>query len=136
MAAARDALAVDAAATELVGHLLREHADRRCDDVRAGGGARARERLHERLSEPPSLDELAAAVGVGKFRLLRSFGRGGHAAVRYLVHLLVSRARELLAAGASAAAVAAEVGFLRSEPAAPALPGIVGVGPGAYARQR
>ncbi|TDD32727.1 AraC family transcriptional regulator [Actinomadura sp. KC06] len=37
--------------------------------------ARARDVLHERMEDPPGLDELAAGVGVDPFTLLRAFRR-------------------------------------------------------------
>jgi len=73
---------------------------------------RARDYLHAHLTEDPGLDDLAAAAGVDRFRLSRSFkaafGVPPHA---YLVQLRLVRARRLLAAGWSPADTAAAVGF-------------------------
>ncbi|MCC4309143.1 AraC family transcriptional regulator [Alcanivorax marinus] len=78
----------------------------------APAAQRAREYLHAHLAEDIGLDHLAAAAGVDRFRLSRSFkaafGVPPHA---YLVQLRLVRARRLLAAGGSPAEVAAAVGF-------------------------
>ncbi len=97
--------------------------------------AAARELLHERVVEPPSLDELAADVGERPFRLLRAFkhstGLPPHA---YLNQLRVQRARSLLDAGQRAADVAADVGFADQAHLTRHFKRIVGVPPGTYAR--
>ncbi|RKH58046.1 helix-turn-helix transcriptional regulator [Corallococcus llansteffanensis] len=96
---------------------------------------RARDLLHESVVEGVSLDALAAASGLGRFHLLRTFrqelGLTPHA---YLTHLRISRARELLARGVSAARVALEVGLYDQSQLHRHFVRIVGTSPGAYAR--
>ncbi|WP_338524707.1 AraC family transcriptional regulator [Pseudomonas batumici] len=72
----------------------------------------AREYLHAHLQYDLSLDEVAAACGVDRFRLTRAFkaayGLPPHA---YLVQLRVARARQLLSRGETPANVAMALGF-------------------------
>ncbi|MDN3350997.1 AraC family transcriptional regulator [Actinomadura sp. DC4] len=93
----------------------------------------ARDLLHERLTAPPSLEELAEAVGAGPFALLRAFraayGLPPHA---YLTNLRVQRARELLDAGLRPAEVAARTGFTDQPHLTRHFKRVVGVPPGAY----
>ncbi len=96
----------------------------------------AREILHERLIDPPSLAELAAEVGAGQYSLLRAFrtvhGLPPHA---YLNQLRVRRARTLLDAGEPAAQAAVAVGFVDQSHLTKHFRRIVGVAPGAYQRK-
>ncbi len=73
---------------------------------------RVRQHLRERFLENVSLDELAEFVGGSKFTMLRAFkaqyGLPPHA---FVVNLRVTRARELLAQGFLASAVAPMTGF-------------------------
>ncbi|UZE31743.1 AraC family transcriptional regulator [Pseudomonas asplenii] len=73
---------------------------------------RAREYLHANLHLDVSLDDLARATGVDRFRLTRAFksayGLPPHA---YLVQLRLARARRLLAQGEQPAMVAMSLGF-------------------------
>jgi AraC-like DNA-binding protein len=93
----------------------------------------ARALLHERLAAPPSLEELARAVGCGPFALLRAFraayGLPPHA---YLTNLRVQRARAMLDTGLRPADVAARVGFTDQPHLTRHFKRIVGVPPGAY----
>lgn len=97
--------------------------------------ARAREILHDRLVDPPSLEELAAEVGVGPFTLLRSFrdayGLPPHAS---LIQSRVRAARRLLEGGLPPAEAAAAVGFFDQAHLTRHFRRIVGVPPGAYQR--
>jgi AraC-like DNA-binding protein len=97
----------------------------------------AREILHESLLDPPSLEELAAAVGVGAFPLLRAFraatGLPPHA---YLNQQRVRRARRLLDAGLRPAEVAARTGFADQAHLTRHFKRTVGVPPGAYRQGR
>jgi AraC-like DNA-binding protein len=73
---------------------------------------RAREYLLADLAAHPTLDELAAAVGVGKYRLIRLFrGAEGMPPHRYLLAQRIRRARRLLETGHPIAEVAAATGF-------------------------
>jgi AraC-like DNA-binding protein len=93
--------------------------------------------LSERLTDPPSLDDLALATGMSPFALLRAFrdetGLPPHA---YLNQLRVRLARRLLDAGMAPAAVAAEAGFADQAHLTRHFKRIVGVPPAAYQRQR
>jgi AraC-like DNA-binding protein len=132
-----DALASSAALHRALAGLLRRHAARPPGAVPRGAPPRAvraaREILHERMADPPSLDDLAAMVGTGRFALLRAFriayGLPPHA---YLTNLRVQRARGLLDAGLRPADVAARLGFTDQAHLTRHFKRIVGVPPGAY----
>ena len=91
--------------------------------------------LDERLTEPVSLDELAAFARLDKFHLCRAFrdeiGLPPHA---YVTHRRVSLAQDLLARGVPQAEVAARVGLYDQSQLHRHFKRIVGVTPGAYAR--
>jgi AraC-like DNA-binding protein len=99
--------------------------------------AHTRELLSERLADPPSLEELAAATGLGPFALLRAFraetGLPPHA---YLNQLRVRQARSLLDGGLAPAQVAAHTGFADQAHLTRHFKRVVGVPPGAYQRER
>ena len=136
-AARGDALASSSALRVALASVLGRHSAR----PPAPGGPRAasravraaRDLLHARLSAPPSLEELAAAVGTGPFALLRAFraayGLPPHA---YLTNLRVQRARALLDQGGRPAEVAARVGFSDQAHLTRHFKRVVGVPPGAY----
>ena len=119
--------------------LLRTHGRERPPRARAVAArpqaALAREVLASRLAGPPTLEELAEAVGLGPFALSRAFsaayGLPPHA---YLNQLRVDRARGLLAAGRAPAEVAAEVGFTDQAHLSRHFRRHLGVPPGAYRR--
>jgi AraC-like DNA-binding protein len=96
---------------------------------------RAHDLLHERLTDPPSLEQLATETGVPPFTLLRSFreayGLPPHA---FLTQLRVRRARALLETGLSPAEVAVSVGFFDQAHLSRHFRRIVGVPPGTYQR--
>ncbi|WP_201294584.1 MULTISPECIES: AraC family transcriptional regulator [unclassified Nocardiopsis] len=96
---------------------------------------RARRILTEHLVAPPTLEELAARVGMGPFALSRAFraahGLPPHA---YLNQVRVQRARELLAAGRRSGEVAAEVGFADQSHLTRHFRRHLGVPPGSYQR--
>jgi AraC-like DNA-binding protein len=122
--------------TALVG-LLRRYAARAPLDVPPGIASpatrTARDILHARLTDPPSLEELAAAVGCGPFALLRAFRRAyGLPPHAYLTNLRVRRARELLDADLRPAEVATRTGFSDQAHLTRHFKRIVGVPPGAY----
>ncbi|SDN53864.1 AraC family transcriptional regulator [Actinacidiphila guanduensis] len=97
----------------------------------------ARDLLAARLTQPPALEELAAAVGTRPFPLLRAFraayGLPPHA---WLTQHRVRTARGLLDAGEPPAAVAVAVGFVDQAHLTRHFRRIVGVPPGAYRRAR
>jgi AraC-like DNA-binding protein len=99
--------------------------------------AAARDLIAGRLADPPSLDDLALATGMGPFALLRAFraetGLPPHA---YLNQLRVRLARQLLDHGLAPAEVAAEAGFADQAHLTRHFKRVVGVPPGAYQRER
>ncbi|GAA3987375.1 AraC family transcriptional regulator [Allokutzneria multivorans] len=106
---------------------------------RAGDRAldRARHVLLDRMSAPPSLDELAAEVGLGRFTLLRGFReRFGLPPHAYLNQERVRRTRALLDSGTRPADAATEVGFVDQAHLSRHFRRILGVAPGAYLRGR
>ena len=100
--------------------------------VRAAAGL-----LAERLTDPPSLDDLARITGMSPFALLRAFraetGLPPHA---YLNQIRVRLARRLLDDGLAPAVVAAEAGFADQAHLTRHFKRVVGVPPGAYQRER
>lgn len=98
--------------------------------------AAAREILHDTLVDPPTLDELADAVGAGRYALVRAFGRHyGLPPHAYLNEQRVRRACALLDAGATPSDVAVEVGFADQPHLTRHFRRIVGVPPGQYRRK-
>jgi AraC-like DNA-binding protein len=99
------------------------------------GVARARALLEERITEPVTLDELAAHARLDKFRLCRAFreqvGLPPHA---YVTHRRVSLAQALLARGVSQAEVALQVGLYDQSQLHRHFKRILGVTPGAWTR--
>ena len=120
--------------------LLREHArhGRRSRPREARPAVRtALSLLHERVLEPPTLEELALAGGVGPYALIRAFraetGLPPHA---YLNQQRVRRARALLDRGMAPADVAFDTGFADQAHLTRHFKRVVGVPPGAYQRER
>ncbi|GAA3058405.1 AraC family transcriptional regulator [Streptomyces glomeratus] len=103
----------------------------------ARAAARARAVLEERMAQPPTLERLAADLGISPFSLLRAFrdtyGMPPHA---WLTDARVRRARRLLDAGTTPAQAAVEVGFTDQPHLNRHFARIVGVPPGAYQRER
>jgi AraC-like DNA-binding protein len=97
--------------------------------------ARARELLHEQISDESSLDDLAAEVGVTKPYLVRAFAREvGLPPHEYQMHLRVARASRLLARRLPAGEVAHEVGFYDQSHLNRWFKKVIGVTPGQYAK--
>jgi AraC-like DNA-binding protein len=119
--ALHDAVADDAPAlvqesllVELIAH-AETHVDRDAEELARDPIAvrRVKELIHDRHGESLTLDMLAEAAGISKFYLVRIFKREtGMPPHAFLNLVRVSRARALLAAGQSSAAVAVEVGFV------------------------
>ncbi|MGW0802922.1 AraC family ligand binding domain-containing protein [Nonomuraea sp. NPDC002799] len=134
-----DALAASTLSRMLFARLITRHAaPRPAAVVPASGGRAVREALdllRERLVDPPTLDDLADAVGARPFALLRAFkaatGLPPHA---YLTSLRVRQARRLLRSGLRPAQVAAEVGFTDQAHLSRHFKRVVGVPPAAYQR--
>ncbi|RFU84497.1 AraC family transcriptional regulator [Streptomyces triticagri] len=136
-----NALAADSVLRVLVARLLRQHGAplpaRTVVSAGSDRAARARAALEERMARPPSLDELAKELGTSPFALLRAFrqdyGMPPHA---WLTNARVRRARRLLDAGSTPADAATAVGFTDQPHLNRHFRRIVGVPPGAYARER
>jgi AraC-like DNA-binding protein len=138
-----DPLAASAVLHAALAGLLGRHARPAGTEPMAGRrrGARAvhtaRELLHERVTTPPALDELARLTGLGPHALLRAFraetGLPPHA---YLNQIRVRMARGLLDRGMPPAEVAAAAGFADQAHLGRHFKRIVGVPPGAYQRAR
>jgi AraC-like DNA-binding protein len=124
-----------------LGRALRVHSSQRPvrEVPRAGRDAAraARDLLASRLDRPPTLEELAAAVGTGPFPLLRAFrdayGLPPHA---WLTQQRVRTARGLLDAGVTPADAAVAVGFVDQAHLTRHFRRILGVPPGSYRRAR
>lgn len=103
-----------------------------------GGDALARlvrDRLAERLLDPPSLTELAAELGLSRYQVLRAFReRMGMPPFAWLAQHRVARARRLLDAGHPPAAAAALAGFADQAHLTRWFRRVVGVTPGVYRR--
>lgn len=96
---------------------------------------RARDYLRAHVSEPVTLDALAAHAGADKFHLIRAYrAELGIPPYEYLTHLRVARAAELLAAGMTGAEVAQAVGFFDESQLHRHFRRILGVTPGKFAR--
>ena len=98
---------------------------------------RARRLLFDRFDQAVTLDDLTVESGLSKFHLVRVFrdivGATPHA---YQVHVRVSRAREMLDAGTSAAEVAMRCGFADQAHFTRCFKRVVGYTPSAFARFR
>lgn len=110
-----DALACDESLAVVMQHLLDRHTTARpLDDATADAAriARVQERLADLSLPTPSLAELAALAGLGRFQLLRRFrsacGLPPHA---WLLQQRAERARALIARGTPIAEAAAQAGF-------------------------
>ncbi|GAA3082454.1 AraC family transcriptional regulator [Streptosporangium carneum] len=134
-----DDLASSTLARAAFGTLLRHHAGRLPPETQLSDDPRAvrlaREILHERLVDPPTLEDLALAVRSKPFALIRAFkaatGLPPHA---YLNTLRVQRARGLLDSGVPPSQVAGDVGFTDQAHLTRHFKRMVGVPPAAYQR--
>lgn len=96
---------------------------------------RARRHLYGRWDQRISLAELAAVAGLSRFELVRRFGeQNGVSPHAFQSNLRVDRARGLLAAGESPAAVAVTCGFADQAHLTRVFKRAVGVTPARYAR--
>lgn len=136
-----DPLAASSLLRVAYGRLLRAHAlpgrEHRPYSTSPRAVAAAREALHLRAAEPPTLEALAAEVGMSPFALLRAFraelGLPPHA---YVNQVRVREAKRLLDAGQPPAEVAVLVGFADQAHLSRHFKRIYGVPPGAYRRER
>lgn len=96
---------------------------------------RARELLGQRLQQPPSLEELARAVGLSPFHFLRVFRRAtGLPPHAWLKQQRLTRAQGLLRAGWAPLDVALQLGFADQSHLTRQFKQAYGVAPGAYRR--
>lgn len=96
---------------------------------------RARDRLHDEVTEPPRLAELARSTGVSQFHLLRVFKKCfGETPHEYVSRLRIERSKELLRTGHSVTDVCLEVGFSGLGSFSSRFKSQVGVSPSEYAR--
>lgn len=97
----------------------------------------ARAMIDDDPAAPVSLADLAAASGLGRFQLLRSFARTvGLTPHAYLVQRRVETARHLIVGGAALADAAAAAGFADQSHMTRAFARRFGLTPGAYAAAR
>lgn len=136
-----DALAADSLLRVVLARLLRHHgtvlAQRPRRSAGATAAARARELLEQHMTDPPSLETLAADLGTSPFALLRAFRDAyGMPPHTWLTNARVRAARRLLEAGSAPADAAVTVGFTDQPHLNRHFTRIVGVPPGAYQRER
>lgn len=92
--------------------------------------------IRQHYSERLTLHQLAAISGTSRFQLVREFNKAfGLAPHAYQIHLRILRARQLLAARAPSASVAAEVGFADQSHFGRHFFRITGVTPAQYAKR-
>jgi len=121
----------------VVERLLSEHSDSgpRVQPAKdePGAVARARAVLLERWRDNVSLDELVAAAGIGRYRLMRAFratlGLPPHA---YQIRVRVARAMAMIRMGVPLVDVAGASGFTDQSHLARHFTRVVGVTPGRY----
>ena len=95
---------------------------------------RAKMYLRERFSDPVSLEELAAAAGLSRFHLLRTFSsQVGMPPHKYQIHVRIERASLMLQAGTPPSVAATAVGFADQSHFTRHFRRVVGVTPGRYA---
>jgi transcriptional regulator GlxA family with amidase domain len=93
--------------------------------------------LRARLTDPPSVDELAEMAGCSPFALIRAFRRHvGLPPHAYLTQCRVDRARALLVDGADVASTALAVGFADQAHLTRHFRRHIGVPPARFARER
>lgn len=87
-----------------------------------------------RLSEPPSLAELAAWAGMDRFHFAKTFRKlTGHAPLQHFLHLRMARACLLLDAGeGNIASVANELGYADAHYFSRQFRQVIGLSPSAY----
>lgn len=105
-------LACEEALAQACGLLLAGHANLALPAPQGGDLVRVRERLADDLLHTPSLDELAALAGLGRYQLLRRFARThGLPPHAWLLQQRAERARRLVRDGSTLAEAALAAGF-------------------------
>jgi AraC-like DNA-binding protein len=129
-------LAVDRALAELIRALPEAPPPPRSQARDLAEVMKARDLLRARFTEPVRLDELVSATGIPKPRFLRSFKRLiGIPPHEYQLQLRVDLARRLIAKGRPIVDVAQQSGFFDQSHLHRHFRRIIGVAPGAYARE-
>ncbi|CAM5533036.1 transcriptional regulator [Streptomyces spiroverticillatus] len=136
-----NALAADSVFRIAIARMLRRHGrslpTRGPLPAAARTAALAQEILVDRMTEPPSLEDLARELGTSPFALLRAFKAAyGMPPHTWLTNARVRRAQHLLNAGTAPADAAVMVGFTDQPHLNRHFTRIVGVPPGAYRRER
>ncbi|MFJ8309684.1 MULTISPECIES: AraC family transcriptional regulator [unclassified Streptomyces] len=136
-----NALAADSVFRIAIARLLVRHGRslpaRTAGSAGSRAAAAARGLLTERLTAPPSLEQLARELGTSPFALLRAFkAEYGLPPHSWLTGERVRRARRLLDEGTPPAEAAVAVGFTDQPHLNRHFTRIVGVTPGAYRRER
>lgn len=91
--------------------------------------------IHDHVDREVTLDDIAAAAGVDRYRLIRQFRFArGLTPYGYLLQARLDRAQALLAAGRPPAEVAARTGFADQSHLTRAFRRLTGMTPGRYAR--
>lgn len=132
-----DGLAAEERLTAAYSRVLRLHAGVGAHPLgrETGPVARVRREIEERHAEDLRLADLAAIAGLSTHHLIRAFRREtGLTPHAHLIGVRVRRARDLLRAGETPAAVAGAVGFADQAHLTRAFKARIGVPPGAYRR--
>lgn len=130
-------LAVQTTLAELLLSLARTPAVADLGSPRAAAGlvARMQELVHDRYQDPLSLEELAAAAGISRFKAVRAFRRVlGVTPFEYLRLVRLERAAAALRAGGRPIDVAVAAGFADQAHLSRSFVAVYQMPPGAFAR--
>jgi len=131
--AGADRLALEVVVTEAIGALaaISSTGPDRCRPV-----GRAIEYIRARFGEPITLEDLAAYADLDKFHLCRAFrAQVGMPPHKYLTHVRIGRAKELLLRGVRASDVAPMVGLYDQAQLTRHFRRLVGTTPARYAKR-
>jgi AraC family transcriptional regulator len=127
----------DSLIAALIHHLHVRPAPAPADALGRSARSRVLELIETRFAEALTLDELAAAAGLGVRQFCRSFraatGRSPH---QYLIERRVEHARLLIASGLALSQVALQSGFTDQSQLTRTFTRVVGVPPGRYRARR
>jgi AraC-like DNA-binding protein len=128
------ALRGEEALVRACGRLLSAHSTARPSPDLDSDVAEVRERLADDLVHPPSLAELAQAIGLSRYQLLRRFERAyGLTPYEWQRQVRAERARALVSRGGDLAQIALECGFADQSHMTRAFSAHFGFTPGACA---